>query len=460
MTEDKGILIRNIYYMLAYAFQELRQNNYAEIEGESFEEIYDLFAEILSRGISFQLKQGLYREYVARNESMQTVRGKIDMHGTIAMRMRNNQQVVCDYDELSEDNIFNQILVTTAFVLLKHSNVKKEKKAQLKKLMLFFQNVHPIDVHAIRWNSLRFDRNNKNYRMLLYICYFIISEWLMTTDEGKFKLREFSDDHMCRLFEKFVLEYYKKHHPETKASAAQIGWNIVEEATDSSVLPIMQTDVLLSLGERTLIIDTKYYSKVMQEQYDKKTLRSNHLYQISTYVNEYDSEALHNVDGMVLYAKTKQDDLEDAQVVKKAGYTLFFRTLDLNTDFEAIKKRLDSFIQSAENNKMTMPEQGLPKFFRFYKGEKDNPFDGKDQNKAALWDCERSWNFDNMTNAGRQILTEYIGELASVGLAQFEKYDDIPVSYKALLFVRFAKTDYSLTDAVEPFKKLYAEYYN
>ena len=42
MTEDKGILIRNIYYMLAYAFQELKQNNYAEIKGESFEDIYDL----------------------------------------------------------------------------------------------------------------------------------------------------------------------------------------------------------------------------------------------------------------------------------------------------------------------------------------------------------------------------------------------------------------------------------
>ena len=48
MTEDKGILIRNIYYMLAYAFQELRQNNYAEIEGEAFDDIYDLFAEILT----------------------------------------------------------------------------------------------------------------------------------------------------------------------------------------------------------------------------------------------------------------------------------------------------------------------------------------------------------------------------------------------------------------------------
>lgn len=28
MTNDKGILIKNIYYMLTYAFQILRQSNY------------------------------------------------------------------------------------------------------------------------------------------------------------------------------------------------------------------------------------------------------------------------------------------------------------------------------------------------------------------------------------------------------------------------------------------------
>ena len=164
MTEDKGILIRNIYYMLAYAFQELKQNNYAEIQGESFEHIYDLFAEILSRGISYQLKQGLYREYVSHNESLLTVRGKIDMSETIRKRMRNNQQISCDYDILTEDNIYNQILVATTHVLLKHSDVKKETKMRLKKLMLFFQNVGIIDVHTIHWDRLRFDRNNRNYR--------------------------------------------------------------------------------------------------------------------------------------------------------------------------------------------------------------------------------------------------------------------------------------------------------
>lgn len=344
MTEDKGILIRNIYYMLAYAFQELKQNNYAEIQGESFDDIYDLFAEILAKGISYQLKQGLYREYVTRNESMQTVKGKIDMNGTIAQRMHNSRHIVCNHDELSENNIYNQILVTTSTILIRHSDVKKEKKAGLKKLMPFFQNIHKIDALSICWNRLRFDRNNRSYRMLLYICYFIISEWLMTTEEGKYKLREFSDDHMSKLFEKFVLEYYKKHHPKTKARAAQIDWNIIEETTDTSVLPIMQSDALLSMGERTLIIDTKYYSQVMQERYGKEKLRTSHLYQIRTYVNEYDSEHLHNVDGMLLYAKTKEEALEDALIAHKDGYNLFIRTLDLNTDFEAIKNRLDSFI--------------------------------------------------------------------------------------------------------------------
>ena len=344
MTEDKGILIRNIYYMLAYAFQELRQNNYAEIEGEKFDNIFDLFAEILSRGISHQLKQGLYREYVSKNESMQTIRGKIDINATIANRVRNIRQIVCDYDELSENNVYNQILLTTSAVLIRHSDVKTDKKAKLKRLMLFFHNVEPIDLHTIRWNSLRFDRNNRNYRMLIYLCYFIVSEWLITTEKGKNRLREFSDDHMCRLFEKFVLEYYKKHHPELKPCAAQIEWNIEKEKSSVNILPIMQTDILLTMEERTLIIDTKYYSQTMQKQYDKSTIHSGNIYQINTYVTEYDEDHQGNVDGMILYAKTQEEIVPDGSLTKKDGNIIYFKTLDLNTDFETIKKRLDSFL--------------------------------------------------------------------------------------------------------------------
>ena len=44
--------------MLAYAFQVLCQKNYREIASEEFQDVQDLFAAILARGIAQQLKQG------------------------------------------------------------------------------------------------------------------------------------------------------------------------------------------------------------------------------------------------------------------------------------------------------------------------------------------------------------------------------------------------------------------
>ena len=158
-------------------------------------------------------------------------------------------------------------------------------------------------------------------------------------------MREFSDEHMNRLFEKFVLEYYKKHHPEFKPCAAQIDWNIEKEQSTINILPIMQTDILLTMKERVLIIDTKYYSRSMQKQYNKASIHSQNLYQMHTYVTEYDEEHKGNVDGMLLYAKTQEDIVPDGQMKHKDGNTIFFRTLDLNQLFPVICERLENIIE-------------------------------------------------------------------------------------------------------------------
>ena len=42
--------------MLTYAFQVLKQTNYEDVAGESFENIEDLFAAILSKGLAQQLR--------------------------------------------------------------------------------------------------------------------------------------------------------------------------------------------------------------------------------------------------------------------------------------------------------------------------------------------------------------------------------------------------------------------
>ena len=214
MTKDKNIFILNIYYMLTYAFRELKQNNYEEIAGENFDNIQQLFAEILIKGISCQLKQGIFKQYIIRKDSLPTLRGKLDLNATIQNKLCRKQEIGCEYDELSENNIFNQIIKATVFGLLKHGNIKKDQKTKLKNLMLFFSGIDIIELSTIKWNILTFDRNNKSYQMLLYICYFLTEDILMTTEKGKYKMKSFTDEHLCRLFEKFVLEYYRSKHPE------------------------------------------------------------------------------------------------------------------------------------------------------------------------------------------------------------------------------------------------------
>lgn len=344
MTNDKGILIKNIYYMLTYAFRVLKQTNYEEIDSEEFDNIQDLFAAILAKGIGQQLKQGLHREYISKCENLSMLHGKIDINGTIENKLQRKQQLSCEYDELSENNIFNQILKTTALILMKQSSVSKEHRVALKKVILFFESIDTIDPTSIKWNLLKYQRNNQSYKMLLNICYFVIDGLLLSTEKGQYKVAAFLDDqHMHKLYEKFVLEYYKYHHSQLKVSASQVDWDTDDNIID--FLPVMQTDITIKHGDKVLIIDTKYYGRTMQVQFDKPTVHSNNLYQIFTYVKNFDVLKSGNVSGMLLYAKTEEDVTPDCDYMM-SGNKISVKTLDLNTPFSDISAQLDEITNS------------------------------------------------------------------------------------------------------------------
>ena len=234
MIIDKGIPVKNVYYMLTYAFKELKRNNYEQIAGEDFKDIHDLFAEILSLGIVYLLKQGLHRQYIIREEELQTLRGKLSMQQTIKKRMIRDTHLVCEFDTFSENNVFNQILKSCVLLLLRYSDVSAERKVKLRKLMIYFESVDEIPSSSIRWNMLRYDRNTRTYQMLHSLCFFLLQSRLLTTESGNVKMERFSDAHMNLLFQRFVMEYYKKKHPEYKAQAKQIKWDLCENESVST----------------------------------------------------------------------------------------------------------------------------------------------------------------------------------------------------------------------------------
>ena len=344
MTKDKSIFIKNVYYMLSYAFHILKQSNYAEVCTERFEHIEDLFSAILARGIGRQLKQGLYRKYTTKTDTLAVIRGKIDIPGTIRNRIQRQTKVDCEFDELSENNTFNQILKTTALYLIRAEGVKSDRKTALKKLLVFFDGIDIVDPLRIQWGRLHYQRNNRNYELLMNVCYFVLDGMLQTTENGDYRVASFSDEHMARLYEKFILEYYREHCTWlTEVKSGQVKWNIGDETSTSLIrfLPAMQTDIMLRLGEKTLIIDAKYYGETLQKQYDKYILRSAHIYQIFSYVKNLDVNHTGSVGGLLLYAKTDEDIVPDGSV-KIDGNMIAAKTLDLNVDFRVIAAQLNS----------------------------------------------------------------------------------------------------------------------
>lgn len=180
--------------------------------------------------------------------------------------------------------------------------------------------------------------------MLVSICYLVLKGLLQTKSDGSTKLMDFLDDqHMHRLYEKFILEYYRKEFPNINASAAQIPWQLDNEFND--MLPVMQSDITLRYGMRTLIIDAKYYGQSLQQQYDRTSVNSGNLYQIFTYVKNYEgslSDKPHEkVSGMLLYAQTDTDGAFDKEYLM-SGNIICVRTLDLSGDFSSIRMQLDS----------------------------------------------------------------------------------------------------------------------
>ena len=332
--------------MLSYAFEALREQGFKNVELESIDTMKDLCAAILAKGVAVLVKRGLGREYVECEESLVSPRGRISVTDSIKRNYRITHRLECTYDEFSVNSTKNRILRSTMELLVK-SNVKLPIRKELMGLLDWFDEVEPIDLHTVNW-SMQYDRNNRSYRMLIAVCWLVVKGLLQTQSDGQTKLMDFLDEQkMHKLYEKFILEYYRKHRPDLHAASPRLNW-IFDDDTPAStaLLPQMQCDIMLHDKTQYLIIDAKYYMKNTVDYFGKTMLHNNNINQICVYTEqkklELEKQEVHlPVSGMLLYARTDCDTQPDADFTTN-GRRILVRTLDLNQDSLKIAQSLDN----------------------------------------------------------------------------------------------------------------------
>ncbi|MGN0035020.1 MAG: hypothetical protein ACI364_04775 [Coriobacteriales bacterium] len=349
-TAEDSVVVRNIWYMLAYAYRALDVRGFARITTEDFENVNDLLGAILAAGLEEQRSRGFERGYVDAEEDLAGIRGRIDLAGTIRHKVNRSNLVRCVHDDYTADTLKNRILKATALALLGDDDVKHETKASLKRSVMLMREVGRVDPKSVDWRRLRYHRNNRSYELLMGVCWMVLRNQIASEREGKTHFGSFVDDQQLhQLYEKFVLEYFRRHHPELHATAKEIPRKA--EGNVPSFLPHLQTDITITNERRTLIIDTKCYGRILRTNfYGKEMLSPAHLNQIQSYVLHEQYGNQKKVEGMLLYALTDRDS-ERNEHWSEVGMDLYCYTLDLGQDFSRIAARLEeiaSIVQEAE----------------------------------------------------------------------------------------------------------------
>ena len=341
MINQKGIFIKNIYYMLAYAYDFIDFNAYSNVAYEKFENTYDLLAVLLVNGFTTQLKKGIYKTYENNSDSFSTQKGKININETLQLKSKGALLLHCEYDEFTENNIYNQIIKAT-FIELRNL-VEEKNKRRINNLLRYLISVDNINLKKIDLLKLSFNKLNRNYKILINLCYFFRCDYLLVPEQGEYLIGEYYQSaNYNKLFEKFVLKYYQKHYPQVFCSAKKMNWNF--SGINSEYLPILKTDITITnKNNDTLIIDTKFYENILKENnYGKKVFRSSHIQQIYSYMKLYEeSYPCNSIHGCLLYAKTSETLIPD---FKDENNRIVITYLDLNQEFDIIKNSLDQLI--------------------------------------------------------------------------------------------------------------------
>lgn len=108
---------------------------------------------------------------------------------------------------------------------------------------------------------------------------------------------------MARLFEQFLLQFFATEQTTYKINAPHLYWRTNGEPEHIAFIPRMRTDIVLQDSDRTIVIDAKFYAETLTEHFVNASVRSNHLYQLFTYMHHVDTSA-RRVSGVLIYPRT------------------------------------------------------------------------------------------------------------------------------------------------------------
>lgn len=257
--------------------------------------VLELLVRLFCMRVADAVRQGMPRQYVAHEEDLPALRGRLDVTRQFSRHAVAPQRLACRFDDLSSDIALNQVMRAAISRLLRLSQAPDNLRA-LRELSLAYADVTEVPVNALPWERITLDRSNQRWRDLLSFARLFLSDRHQKTSVGRIEGYALLFE-MNVLFEKYVSRMLRRALSGTDFRVTAQGGH--RDCLFEGEIGRFRTrpDIIVRKQDRpVLIIDTKW--KRMRPRIDdpKQGMSQTDVYQVMAY-----SQLYHCPNVMLLY---------------------------------------------------------------------------------------------------------------------------------------------------------------
>lgn len=287
------------------------------------EDVAPAFAAFFSRLLEQTLARGMRRDYVAFEEALVAVRGRIRMDRQ--MRSAVVSPIACDFEEYSIDTPHNRVLKAATLKLSQLSGIGAQTRSALRHLLLWFGEVgdNPPMVEAVLRQG--FSRMDAHYEPAVRLACLVLGGRSLDHRIGDVTASTFLID-MNRTFEKF-LEVRLASALEGDLSVSPQHRVHFDHARSVRIEP----DLVFMDGLAPVFVgDAKY------KLGSPASGASPDLFQLLAYTTVLDLP-----EGVLVYAQSEEEIPNTLVEVVNGDKRLHIRRIDLQGDARSIRRSVD-----------------------------------------------------------------------------------------------------------------------
>lgn len=338
--EDPRIPIQNLYFLLCYAWNHLKQGELVDVSRVPSTELVDLFAVVLCQGIEHLARRGLEQGYELHEDELTGVRGRIDALRSGRRFLLMHGRAACQFDELSVNTLPNQIIKSTLKLFDRFPTLHSDLRRRVRLLRNSLPGVEDSAINSQSFRRVQLHSNNRFYRFLLSVCKLVHTSALIEPTSGTYQFRDFVRDErtMAKVFQDFLFNFIRLEVPTWEVKRERITW-CATSGTDPTLelLPRMETDISLRRGSQHVIIDAKYYQNTLSQFYGSEKIHSDNLYQLMSYLSNTKPQPGQQLSGMLIYPQVSRPVRATYRI---QGFEVSVCTVDLDQPWQTIRSEL------------------------------------------------------------------------------------------------------------------------